>query len=346
MVVCQKPIAVVVLSYNGKDLHRDFFPELLAEAKDLYEVILVDNASTNGTAEYVRQNFPQVKIVTITVNKGFANGYYVGLQQIEAQYYVLLSADFEITPNWAQPMYDFLEKEPDYAAVQPKIKYYKDKKMFEYAGAGGGYMDQYGFMFCRGRIFFTLEEDHHQYDDTRQVFWASGGCLFIKAKAYQEVGGLDLDLYAHMEEIDLCWRLQSAGYKIGYVGQSTVYHIGGSVISYGSPQKLYYNYRNSLVLLWKNLPSDKLWIIFPTRLIIDGVAGLQALLTGKFIDTYTIIKAHFHFYGGIRLWHKKRKAIVRKVNVYQDSQVIYRGSMVKEYFLNKKKYFSDLKWKN
>jgi GT2 family glycosyltransferase len=344
MVHCEKPIAVAVLSYNGKDLHRDFFPELIAQANGLYEVVLIDNASTNGTAEYVRNHFPEVKIVQLAVNKGFANGYYVGLQLIKAKYYVLLSADFEITPNWIEPLHTFMEANPSYAACQPKIKYFKDKKMFEYAGAGGGFMDKHGYMFCRGRMFFTLEEDKGQYNDTRQVFWAGGGALFVQSRVYHQVDGLDKDLYAHMEEIDLCWRIQSLGYKIGYVGASTVYHIGGSVISYGSPQKLYYNYRNSLVLLWKNVPLPQLLWLFPLRLVLDGVSGVQALLQGKFIDVLTIIKAHFHFYASIPKWTSKRKQIVRKENVYNNSPVIYRKSVVLDYFLRKKKYFTDLNW--
>jgi GT2 family glycosyltransferase len=339
---CQNPIAVVVLSYNGKDLHKDFFPELLAESKDLYDVILIDNASTNGTGDFVRTNFPQVEIITLPINRGFANGYFEGLEMIDAKYYVLLSADFEITPNWIAPMYDFMELNSDYAAVQPKIKYFKDKKMFEYAGAAGGFMDKYGFMFCRGRIFFTLEEDKAQYDDNCQVFWAGGGCLFVRSVLYHQVGGLDRDLYAHMEEIDLCWRLQLLGFKIGYIGNSTVFHIGGSVISYGSPMKLYYNYRNSLVLLWKNLPTSKLWFIFPIRLILDGVAGAQALFTGKYKDTITIFKAHFNFYFSISKWSRKRKLIEREVDVYAKSKVIYRKSIIWDYFIKKKKVFSDL----
>jgi GT2 family glycosyltransferase len=343
MIDCQHDIAVVVLSYNGKPLHESFFPGLIAESANKYDVVLIDNASTDDTLYYVQQNFPTVKTLRLEVNNGFANGYYEGLKKIKAKYYVLLSADFEVTPNWIAPLYSFMEANSNYAAVQPKIKYYKDKKMFEYAGAGGGYMDKWGYMFCRGRIFFTLEEDHQQYNDNCQTFWAGGGCLFVRSDVYHQVGGLDTDLYAHMEEIDLCWRMQSLGYLIGYVGNSTVYHVGGSVISYGSPQKIFYNYRNSLVLLTKNLPLNTLLWLLPLRLVLDGIAGGKALVGGNFIETKTILKAHFAFYKTFGMWWKKRKDQPKPLlNVYKTSAAIYRQSIIKDYFLNGKKVFTDL----
>ncbi|MGI9190556.1 MAG: glycosyltransferase family 2 protein [Chitinophagaceae bacterium] len=341
MVRSRYDTAVVVLSYNGKDLHRDFFPELLREANGLYDVVLIDNASTNDTADYVRAHFPEVPIVTLTVNKGFANGYYEGLKQIDAENYILLSADFEITPGWFQPLRQVLNHYPDVAAVQPKIKYYRDKKLFEYAGAGGGFMDPQGYLFCRGRVFFDIEEDQQQYNDTIEVFWAGGGCMLVRAKAYHAVGGLDCDLYAHMEEVDLCWRLKHAGHRIAYCGASTVYHIGGSVISYGSPQKLFYNYRNSLVLLYKNLPMSQLWWLLPFRLVLDGVSGVRALLKGDFIDVKTIIQAHWSFFGTIGLWHKKRKA-AQAIKTHNVGNGIYTHSILVQYFLKGKKKFTEL----
>jgi hypothetical protein len=333
--------AVVVLSYNGKDLHRDFFPELLREATGLYDVVLIDNASTNNTADYVRAHFPEVPIVTLTVNKGFANGYYEGLKQIDAENYILLSADFEITPGWFQPLRKVLNDYPNVAAVQPKIKYYRDKKLFEYAGAGGGYMDPHGYLFCRGRVFFDIEEDQQQYNDTVEVFWAGGGCMLVRSKAYHAVGGLDKDLYAHMEEVDLCWRLKHAGHRIAYCGASTVYHIGGSVISYGSPQKLFYNYRNSLVLLYKNVPLLRLLWLLPFRLILDGVSGVRALLKGDFVDVKTIVKAHWAFFGQLPLWTKKR-AEAQRIKTHATGNGVYKHSILVQYFFKKKKLFSEL----
>jgi GT2 family glycosyltransferase len=341
MVRSRYDTAVVVLSYNGKDLHRDFFPELLREAKGLYEVVLIDNASTNDTADFVRTYFPEVPIVTIAINRGFANGYYEGLQQIEADNYILLSADFEITPGWFQPLRQVLNDHPEVAAVQPKIKYYRNKALFEYAGAGGGYMDPHGYLFCRGRVFFDIEEDQQQYNDTVEVFWAGGGCMLVRAKAYHAVGGLDYDLYAHMEEVDLCWRLKHAGYRIAYCGASTVYHIGGSVISYGSPQKLFYNYRNSLVLLYKNLPLARLWWLLPFRLILDGVSGARALIKGDFIDVKTIVRAHWAFFTQLPLWTKKRRE-AQRIKTHATGNGVYSRSILWQYFIQGKKKFSEL----
>ena len=341
MYEAQHDTAVVVLSYNGKDLHRQFFPQLLQEAQGQYDVVLVDNASINDTAAFVAEHFPQVHIETIEVNFGFAHGYSEGLKRIKAKYYILLSADFEITKGWFQPMYRLMERNSMISACQPKIKYYKDKSMFEYAGAGGGFMDRYGYLFCRGRIFFTLEPDQGQYDNTIEVFWASGGCMFVRADDYHAAGGLDDELYAHMEEVDLCWRLKNMGKKIAYCGESTVYHIGGSVISYGSPQKIFYNYRNSLVLLLKNVPTSKLWWLLPFRLILDGLSGARSLVSGNFMEVKTIIKAHWSFFLRFGFWLKRRKqaqALVTQPNMIGLSS----KSMIWEYFFKKKTKYSEL----
>jgi len=344
MIKCQYDTAVVVLSYNGKDLHQLFFPELIQEAQGKYDVVLIDNASTNDTAAYVREHFPSVQIVTIPVNHGFAHGYYEGLQQIDAKYYVLLSADFEITKNWFQPLHSLMQKHTDIAACQPKIKYYKDKTKFEYAGAGGGFIDKWGYLFCRGRIFFTIEEDFGQYNNTIETFWAGGGCMFVRADVYHTLGGLDKDLYAHMEEVDMCWRMKNAGHRIAYCGSSTVYHIGGSVISYGSPQKIFYNYRNSLVLLLKNLPTTKVLWLLPYRLILDGVSGLRAILKGDIKEVKAIIRAHWSFFMHFGMWYKKRKDANKTVSTYSQSG-IYKQSIIWEYFAKKKTLYTDLDWK-
>ncbi|MBL7765278.1 MAG: glycosyltransferase family 2 protein [Chitinophagaceae bacterium] len=341
MVVCRHDTAVVVLSYNGKELHQLFFPELIAQSQGRYDVVLIDNASTDDTAAYVAQHFTEVHIVRIPVNHGFAHGYYEGLKQIQAKYYVLLSADFEITPNWFQPLHQLMEKHPDIAACQPKIKYYKDKSKFEYAGAGGGFIDTWGYLFCRGRIFFTLEEDKGQYDNTLEVFWASGGCMFVRADLYHQLGGLDAELYAHMEEVDLCWRMKNAGYRIAYCGSSTVYHIGGSVISYGSPQKIFYNYRNSLILLLKNLPASRLIWLLPFRLILDGVSGVRSILGGNFKEVKAILKAHWSFYRHFGLWYRKRK-VSQSLITTPSGGGIYPKSIIAEYFIRKKTEYHQL----
>lgn len=343
MIVCQQDTAVVILSYNGTKWHELFLPKIVEEAHTGYDVIVVDNASTDETLQYVQTNFPTIKTLQIGVNHGFANGYYEALNQIQAKYYILLSADFEVTEGWFPPLHEAMEKDEQLAACQPKIRYWRDRECFEYAGAGGGFMDNFGYLFCRGRIFFDIEKDLGQYNDNIEVFWASGGCFMVRSALYHQVGGLDNSLYAHMEEVDLCWRLKNAGYKIGYIAASLVYHVGGSVISYGSPQKLYYNFRNNLVLLIKNERTSKLLWLFPLRMVLDGVAGLRLLLTGNVRQTYTIIKAHFHFYRDLDKWldqRKKNKAMIVKRN----EEGIYPRSIVWDYFLLRKKKFAQLKW--
>jgi GT2 family glycosyltransferase len=341
MIVSTYDTAVVILSYNGKKWHELFLPLIVAEADGWYDVIVADNASTDDTFQYLTENFPSVKTVQIPLNRGFANGYHEALKEIQAKYYVLLSADFEVTPNWFSPLLAAMQRYEGLAACQPKIRYWRDREFFEYAGAAGGFMDKFGYMFCRGRVFNTIEKDNGQYNDDIEVFWASGGCLMVRADLYHQLGGLEADLYAHMEEIDLCWRLKNAGYKIGYIGGSTVYHVGGSVISYGSPQKLYYNFRNSLILLLKNEKGSKLLWLFPLRLVLDGVAGVQMMACGKFKETLTILKAHFNFYANIGKWLGKRKE-AKKLVTHRNEEGIYAKSIVWQYFALGKKTFSKI----
>ena len=344
MIVCHKDTAVVILSYNGTKWHELFLPKIVEQAHTGYEVILADNASTDDTLNYVQTNFPSVKTLSININRGFANGYYEALKQIKAKYYILLSADFEVTEGWFQPLHAAMEKDELLAACQPKIRYWRDRECFEYAGAGGAFMDNYGYLFCRGRIFFDLEKDNGQYNDNIEVFWASGGCLVVRADLYHKVGGLDHDFYAHMEEVDLCWRLKNAGYKIGYIGASLVYHVGGSVISYGSPQKLYYNFRNNLILLIKNEKASRLCWLFPLRLVLDGAAGIRLLCIGEFKQTFTIMKAHFHVYGQMGKWLQRRRDNKKLITVRNEAG-IYKRSIVWDYFMLRRKKFTDLNWK-
>lgn len=343
MIICQQDTAVVILSYNGRKWHEQFLPLIVSEAHTGYDVIVVDNASTDDTYQYLKDNYPSVQTLQIGVNRGFSNGYAEALKQIQAKYYILLSSDFEVTHGWYPPLLHAMQRYQGLAACQPKIRYWREREYFEYAGAGGGFMDNLGYLFCRGRIFNTLEKDEGQYNDDIEVFWASGGCLMVRADLYHKAGGLDHDLYAHMEEVDLCWRLKNMGYKIGYIGQSTVYHVGGSVISYGSPQKLYYNFRNSLILLTKNERTSKLLWLFPLRLVLDGVAGLQMMAGGKFKETFTIIKAHFHFYGSIGKWLQRRKE-AKKLITHRNISGIYGKSIVWQYFALRKKTFQKLNW--
>jgi GT2 family glycosyltransferase len=343
MIICQQDTAVVILSYNGTKWHDLFLPKIIEQAAMGYDVIVVDNASTDDTYNHVATHFPTVKLLQVGTNRGFANGYYEALKSIQAKYYVLLSSDFEVTDNWYPPLHQAMEQHPDMAACQPKIRYWRDRELFEYAGAGGGFMDQFGYLFCRGRIFFDIEKDEKQYEDNIEVFWASGGCLVVRAGLYHKVGGLDPEFYAHMEEVDLCWRLKNAGYKIGYIAQSVVYHVGGSVISYGSPQKLYYNFRNNLILLVKNEQKRRLIWLFPFRLLLDGVAAFRLLLTGHFREFYTIFKAHMHFYRTLPLWLSRRKDN-HKFITRRNLEGIYPRSVVWDYFVRGKKKFPELNW--
>lgn len=344
MIALTKDTAVVILSYNSLKWLQLFLPKVVAESAN-YQVVVVDHASTDNTGDFIAQHFPAVTLLTLQENHGFSWGYAQALQQIEAKYFVLLSADFEVTENWFAPLYETMEAHPRLGAIQPKVRYYKEREKFEYAGACGGFMDNWGYMFCRGRIFDTLEEDQGQYDQPIEVFWASGGCFMVRAEAYKKVGGLDPDFFAHMEEIDVCWRLKNAGYSIGVVPQSTVFHVGGSVISYGSPQKTFYNFRNSLVLLLKNEESNKLVWLIPLRLILDGVAGLQFLAKGDFKNIWAIVRAHFSFYGSFPMWYKKRQA-AKKLVSFRNKEGIYHRSIIVDYFIKKRKWFSQLPYLN
>ncbi len=344
MLKATKDTAVVILSYNGKNWHEKFLPGILAEAASGYEVIVVDNASTDDTAAYLATHFPQVRTVSIAINRGFAAGYAEGLKQIDARYYVLLSADFEVTPGWFPPLLAAFESHPTLAAAQPKIRYWRERQMFEYAGAAGGYMDTLGYLFCRGRMFDTLEADTGQYNDNVETFWASGGCLMVRAELYHTAGGLDPELYAHMEEVDLCWRLRRMGYTVGAIGGSTVFHVGGSVISYGSPQKLYYNFRNNLLLLLKNEPTGRLLWLLPARLLLDGVAALKSLISGKPKEVGVIFRAHMGFYRMAGYTIRQRKAFIQRHGKVWAAGARYPGAVIWQYFSKGIKTFSQLGW--
>lgn len=345
MLKAKADTAVVILSYNGKAWHEKFLPGILAEAASGYEVIVIDNASTDDTPQYLATHFPQVRTITIAVNRGFAAGYAEGLRQIEAEYYVLLSADFEVTRGWFPPLLQAFEKNPRLAAAQPKIRYWREREKFEYAGAAGGYMDALGYLFCRGRLFETLENDTGQYDDDVEVFWASGGCLMVRAEQYYAAGGLDPELYAHMEEVDLCWRLRRMGYLVGAIGGSTVFHVGGSVISYGSPQKLYYNFRNNLLLLLKNEKGSRLLWVLPARLLLDGVAALKALLSGNLKEVGVIFRAHMGFYRMAGYTLRQRRAFRKAHGNVWAQGARYPGVVIWHYFVRGIKTFPALGWR-
>ncbi len=339
-----KDTAVVVLSYNGKSYHEEFFPLLTAEAGDAYDVVLIDNASTDDTLAYVQSTFPSVKTIHLSKNGGFTGGYIEGIRYLQGyKYMVLLSADFEVTQGWFGPLHSAMESNPKRGACQPKIKYQKDKDYYEYAGAAGGFMDSMGYFFCRGRIFDTVEQDHGQYDTDIDCFWAGGGCIMLRSELYQELGGLEHDLYAHMEEIDLCWRMRNAGYAVTCITESTVYHVGGSVISYGSPQKTFRNFRNNLLIFVKNYHGLRFWPWLVARLLLDGLAGLQLLLKGEFENVWAVIRAHFSFYRLFPKFWSKRQVAKRLVSDVPNTAGLYKGLLIWAYFFRKKRTYAQLK---
>ena len=326
-------VAVVILNYNGLHWLNKFLEDVILKSKEA-EIYVADNASTDQSLDFVEQHFPSVKIVENKDNTGYAGGYNNALQHICADYYILLNSDVEVTDNWISPIIEQMEKDKSIAACQPKIKKYDEKTHFEYAGACGGFIDKYGYPYCRGRIFDNLEEDKGQYDNPIEVFWASGACLFLRSSAFYEVGGFDWDFFAHMEEIDLCWKLKNKGYKIMCVPQSTVYHVGGGTLKNGSYFKTYLNYRNNLLMLYKNLePKNRFKILF-TRMLLDGISSAKMILDKKPHHIFAILKAHIHYYTFLKKFRKKRP------KDYKTS--LPQKSIVFSYFFGKKKEFNQL----
>ncbi len=329
--------AIVILNWNGKKYLEKFLGRVVETSREAAVVYVADNASTDGSVTFVRENFPTVRIIQNSTNLGFAGGYNAALRQIEARYFVLLNSDVEVTDNWLQPVIDLMESDDNIAACQPKILSYHEKNKFEYAGAAGGFIDQYGYPFCRGRIFQSIEEDHGQYDDTTEIFWASGACMFVRADCYHEVGGLDDDFFAHMEEIDICWRLKHRGYKIMYQGRSVVYHIGGGSLDKSSPRKTYLNIRNNSTMLYKNLPREQLYPVFFSRFFLDMMASMKFLIDGGFRHFVAVARAHNGFYFS----YKKNRVKRSRIN-HGHVSCIYLGNIVFDHFLHGIKKFSRL----
>lgn len=328
-------VAVVILNWNGRKFLEEFLPSVVQYLPEYAQIIVADNDSSDDSLAFLNDNYPLIRIVQNKENGGYAKGYNDALQNIRAEYYVLLNSDIEVTRDWIDPIIDFMDKNRKVAACQPKILSYHQKTHFEYAGAGGGYIDKYGYPFCRGRIFQEMEEDKGQYNDLKEVFWASGACMFVRADVYHELQGLDDDFFAHMEEIDFCWRAKNNDYQIYYHPKSVVYHVGGGTLPKGNPRKTYLNFRNNFFLLYKNVESKNLVFVFVWRLILDGVAGIKFLLDGSLKDAIAVVKAHFHFYAALGTLKKKRKLLKQKP-VGQ----VYQRNIVYEHFVKKIKSFS------
>ncbi len=334
--------AIVILNWNGKNLFNKFLPSVIENSKgDNIEIIIADNGSTDGSIDFLQQNYPTIKIIDLKENFGFAEGYNRALKQVHAKYFVLLNSDVKVSKNWITPCVERFESDKEVAAIQPKILSYNQPELFEYAGAAGGFIDKFGYPFCRGRILNEVEEDKKQYNQSTGIFWASGAAMFIRAETFYKSGGFDGDFFAHMEEINPCWRIKSRGFKIVYEPQSVVFHLGGGTLSYDSPQKVYLNFRNNLWMLFKNLPKKQFKRVFFTRLVLDGVAALKFLAGLNFTGFMAVVKAHVAFYKNFSALRKKRKTVQHEIVVKQHREMCPKSIMWK-FFIQKKKKFSDL----
>jgi len=335
--------AIVILNWNGEKYLQQFLPILTKFTPDTdVEIIVADNASTDSSLQVMKEYFPAIRTIVLDQNYGFAGGYNKALEQIEADYYVLLNSDVEVTDNWLSPLLNFMNENENVAACQPKIRSYYNRTSFEHAGASGGFIDQYGFPFCRGRVFGVVEKDKGQYDDNIDVFWATGACLVVRSKVFWKVGGLDSDFFAHMEEIDLCWRLKSRGYRVMCVPGSVVYHIGGGTLHVDSPHKIYLNFRNNLLLLYKNLPTDLLRRTMFWRRFFDYSAAFQFIFTGKFKNAKSVFRARSDYKKMLPDFMEKRNEnILYSTNL--NIAEIYPDSIVLKYYLRNKKTYNSLK---
>jgi GT2 family glycosyltransferase len=331
-------LAIVILNYNGRHYLQKFLPTLLKYASN-YPVYVADNHSSDQSVSYLKEEFPSVQILTFEKNYGFSDGYNRALDLIGAEYFILLNSDVEVTPGWLDPLLRLMDLNPKIAACQPKLLQYDDRSRFEYAGAAGGFIDQFGYPFCRGRIFKTMERDFGQYNDTCPVFWASGACMMIRSSVFKDLGGFDPDYFAHMEEIDLCWRMKLSGFDIYYCGESVIYHVGGGTLHESDPFKTYLNFRNSLITLIKNSRRSKLFAKLFMRLVFDLIASLKFLLFDSPGDAGAVIRANYDVYRIFRHHSGKRKRIKRDNKTLTN---VYHRSVVLSYYLRGKKYFFNL----
>lgn len=329
-----KKIAVVILNWNGIGFLEKFLGSVVENSAvegAVTEVVVADNGSTDGSLEWVKSNFGQkVKTIEFTENYGFTGGYNRALKQVEADYYLLLNSDIEVTPQYISPMFEAMEKDPTVVAAQPKILSYADRTMFEYAGASGGFIDTLGYPFCRGRLISCAEQDRGQYDSAREIFWATGAAFFVRAKEYHAIGGLDDHFFAHMEEIDLCWRFKRAGFKVMVYPESVVYHVGGGTLPAWSPMKTYLNFRNNLAMLYKNLSGPRFVVVLAVRVCTDSLRGLSYLISGKMEFVKAIYKGHCDF------WRMRKKLDRQEVIGHHAVGQIYKGSIVLHYLMDKK----------
>ena len=326
-----KDIAIVILNWNGKDLLEQFLPSVLKYSDDA-KIYVADNASTDDSVAFVSENFPKVTLIQNPENGGYAKGYNDALKHIEAPLLCLMNSDIEVTKNWLKPIVDKFNSDANTAIIQPKILDFKNKSYFEYAGAAGGFIDKFGYPYCRGRIFETIEEDLGQYDDTSEIFWASGACFFIQNTVFKSLNGFDASYFAHMEEIDLCWRAFNSNYTAKYVGLSTVFHMGGATLKNTNPKKTYLNFRNSLFTLLKNADQQVALKLF-IRMLLDGIAAIRFLFRLEFRHVSAILRAHGSFYGNISRLLEQRKTLSKRGDYYHSTSIVW------SYFIKNKTKF-------
>ncbi len=333
-------VAVVILNWNGKHYLQQFLPSVLSTTYGNCRVIVADNASTDDSVSFLQQQFPLVEIIHLNKNYGFANGYNKALKRVEAEYFLLLNSDVEVTPGWLQPMVELLEQNSSFAACQPKILSYNNKQLFEYAGACGGWIDSFGYPFSRGRVFDVCEQDKGQYNNVEEVFWASGAAFLVRSSVFEKFGGFDAYFFAHQEEIDLCWRMQGAGYHIFCCPQSVVYHVGGGTLPKGHSRKTFLNFRNNQIMLWKNLPGSQKWWKVPFRIMLDWLSGLKGLLSGDGGYLRSILKGHWAF----AMWVVKRKTNTHRTKKVKLEKLngVYNGNIAWQHFVKEKDTFSGI----
>lgn len=340
-------VAVAILCWNGRKFLESFLPAVIQSTYPALEIVVIDNASTDDSKSFLKQSFPEIRVIEIAANEGFARGYNLGIAQIDAEYIVLLNQDVEVTPGWIEPMVAMMESDQEIGAAQPKILSQKMKDHFEYAGGAGGMIDSLGYTFCRGRIFDTIENDDGQYDDICEIFWVSGAAMFVRRSVFMALGGLDESFFAHMEEIDFCWRMKNAGFKLMYCPASSVYHVGGGSLPQGNPRKTYLNFRNNLAMLIKNYSGKFFWPTLMIRFWLDNIAILQAIVKRQWGDVRAIMLA---IYGV--LFHLPEKLGQRKIAWQQVAQSKigkprqagrYKRSLVWDYFIRRRTKFSHLK---
>ena len=336
--------AVVILNWNGRKFLEQFLPGVVVNTlSPETSVIVADNGSEDDSVQWVTENHPEVQVIKLDRNYGYAGGYNMAIRHLEAEYYILLNSDVEVEPGWSEKLITFMDMHPNVGACQPKIRSFASRDSFEYAGAAGGYIDSLGYPFCRGRIFETLETDHGQYDDTCEIFWASGSCMVVRGAAFDQCDGFDESFFVHMEEIDLCWRMQNAGYTISYFPHSVVYHVGGGTLGYGSPSKIYYNFRNSLIMLAKNLPSKHIRRTVFLRQVLDGLAAVVLLFREGRAAASAVVRAHRDFRRQ-RTAIRTFRTITPNPGIFHIPHTAMSKYLLFEYYIRKRKTFSELKW--